>query len=259
MVEVAEKMKEVNAKLERRRDLRTVLALSHAKKSLTETETSTCLAWFGEIAGLIEHKEWVKIKEYSRPDLNDWINTKLQTLPSDLREEVGADDESISHLEQMIEGLDEEIALSLYDLSKEKATVMLKFDENGKKYEVGGKIEIVMMGTVRIIEDGKREANDYLVFYLTNIKQYKKKKNKKRIIGSLATGRKKDTSYRRSYQGDFPRGWGTDGTITKYDKKTRKYLIEGVNYIFNERGTYASQGNGEWYYRSQIEIIDKKE
>ena len=79
----------------------------------------------------------------------------------------------------------------------------------------------------------------------------------KTLIGKRATGTRKDTSYRRNYYKDFPRGWETQGTISKYDKKTRKYLIEGTNYIFNETGTYKVSEGGDWFYRTQIETEEE--
>ena len=75
-----------------------------------------------------------------------------------------------------------------------------------------------------------------------------------RLIGKYAVGRKKDTSYRETYSREFPRGWKTEGIIKKYNRKTRKYLIEGTNYIFNETGTYQINGSGDWYFRYQIEL-----
>ena len=77
-----------------------------------------------------------------------------------------------------------------------------------------------------------------------------------RIIGKEAIGTRPDRSFRRSYSEHFPRGWRTRGTISKYDPKTRKYLIEGQNYIFNESGEFPVNGTGDWYYRGQIEIIE---
>ena len=78
----------------------------------------------------------------------------------------------------------------------------------------------------------------------------------KRIIGKDAVGTRPDRSFRRSYSENFPRGWRTRGTISKYDPKTRKYLIEGKNYFFNESGEFPIDGSGDWYYRGQIEIIE---
>ena len=80
------------------------------------------------------------------------------------------------------------------------------------------------------------------------------KRMKSRLVGKYAVGRKKDTSYRETYSGEFPRGWKTEGIIKEYDKKSRKYLIEGTNYIFNETGTYKVNGTGDWYFRYQIEL-----
>lgn len=78
-----------------------------------------------------------------------------------------------------------------------------------------------------------------------------------RLIGSRAEGVKKDMSYRRQYYGDFPRGSKTMGEITKYDPVSRKYLIEGACYIFNETGEFQiSNMTGDWYSRSQIEILE---
>ena len=77
-----------------------------------------------------------------------------------------------------------------------------------------------------------------------------------KVIGKEAIGTRADKSFRRNYYEDFPRGWRTRGTISKYDPKTRKYLIEGQNYIFNETGEFEVNGSGDWYYRGQIEIIE---
>ena len=78
-------------------------------------------------------------------------------------------------------------------------------------------------------------------------------------IGKRAIGRRKDTSYRDGFKRSFPRGWKTEGTITKYDSATKKYLIEGVNYIFNETGTFKVSDGGDWFYRWQIQIVDEEE
>ena len=77
-----------------------------------------------------------------------------------------------------------------------------------------------------------------------------------RIIGKMAIGRRADRTFRRSYSEPFPRGFKTIGEIMKYDPKTRKYLIEGKNYFFNESGEFPVNGTGDWYYRGQIEIIE---
>lgn len=77
------------------------------------------------------------------------------------------------------------------------------------------------------------------------------------LIGKKAIGVRKDLSYRKSFSGSFPRGWKTIGIIKKYNPKTRQYLIEGCNYIFNETGEFRINGSGDWYSRSQICIIDK--
>lgn len=77
-----------------------------------------------------------------------------------------------------------------------------------------------------------------------------------KYLGKDAVGRRKDRSFRRNFKGDFPRGWKTEGTITKYDPVTKKYLIEGVNCIFNETGTFKISDGGDWFYREQIEVID---
>ena len=77
-----------------------------------------------------------------------------------------------------------------------------------------------------------------------------------RIIGKSAIGTRSDRSFRRTYYEDYPRGWRTFGTITKFDPKTRKYLIEGQNYIYNEYGEFPINGTGDWYYRSQMVVTD---
>ena len=77
-----------------------------------------------------------------------------------------------------------------------------------------------------------------------------------RIIGKDAIGTRPDRSFRRTYYEDYPRGWRTYGTITKFDPKTRKYLIEGQNYIYNEYGEFPINGSGDWYYRSQMLVTD---
>ena len=77
-----------------------------------------------------------------------------------------------------------------------------------------------------------------------------------RIIGKQGIGTRRDRSFRRNYYEDFPRGWSTHGTITRYDAKTRKYLIEGQNYIFNESGEFPIDGSGDWYSRSQIVLAE---
>ena len=77
-----------------------------------------------------------------------------------------------------------------------------------------------------------------------------------RIIGKQGIGTRRDRSFRRNYYEDFPRGWRTRGTISKYDPETRKYLVEGQNYIFNESGEFPIEGYGDWYSRSQIELIN---
>ena len=76
-----------------------------------------------------------------------------------------------------------------------------------------------------------------------------------RIIGKRAIGTRIDRSFRTNYHEDFPRGWKTIGTVAKYDPKMRKYLIEGQNYIFNETGEFPVNGSGDWFSRSQIEIL----
>ena len=78
-----------------------------------------------------------------------------------------------------------------------------------------------------------------------------------RIMNKRAIGRRIDRSFRTNYHEDFPRGWKTVGTITRYDPKTRKYLIEGENYIFNESGEFLVNGSGDWFSRSQIEILEE--
>ena len=80
------------------------------------------------------------------------------------------------------------------------------------------------------------------------------KKKYGKVIGKSAVGSRKDTTYRRSYYEDFPRGWKTVGIITKYDIETHKYLIEGENYIFNETGEFRVDGSGDWYSRDQIRL-----
>ena len=77
-----------------------------------------------------------------------------------------------------------------------------------------------------------------------------------RIIGKMAIGRRADRTFRRSYSEPFPRGFKTIGEIMKYDPKTRKYLVEGQNYIYNESGEFEVNGSGDWYFREQIELID---
>lgn len=84
-----------------------------------------------------------------------------------------------------------------------------------------------------------------------------RRKSKTKYLGSQAIGIKKDTRIRGSYKSDFPNGWKTRGTITKYDKKSHKYLIEGDCYIFNESGEFLLNGRtGDWFSRDQIELID---
>ena len=78
-----------------------------------------------------------------------------------------------------------------------------------------------------------------------------------RIMNKRAIGRRIDRSFRTNYHEDFPRGWKTSGTIMKYDPKTRRYLIEGQNYIFNETGEFPVNGSGDWFSRSQIEILEE--
>ena len=75
-----------------------------------------------------------------------------------------------------------------------------------------------------------------------------------KLIGKQAIGTKHDMTFKRPYQDDFPRGWKTYGIITKFDPKTRKYLIEGQNCIFNETGEFNIEGTGNWFSRSQIEL-----
>lgn len=78
-----------------------------------------------------------------------------------------------------------------------------------------------------------------------------------KYIGKHAIGIMKDTSFRNSYKGDFPRGWKTEGEIKEFDPKKQKYLIEGSCYIFNETGTFRIDNmTGDWYSRKQIQIID---
>lgn len=81
-----------------------------------------------------------------------------------------------------------------------------------------------------------------------------------KIIGKRAIGTRKDLSYRRGYKGEFPRGWRTEGTVVSYDKATRKYLIEGSCYIFNETGSFLISGQtGDWFLRTQIQIMEDDE
>ena len=81
------------------------------------------------------------------------------------------------------------------------------------------------------------------------------KRNK--IIGKSAIGTRADRSYRKTYRSNFPRGWRTRGIISRYDPKKRKYLIEGTNFIFNETGEFQISGSGDWFSRSQIEMIEE--
>lgn len=76
-------------------------------------------------------------------------------------------------------------------------------------------------------------------------------------VGKRAIGRRKDTSYRDGFKRSFPRGWKTEGEITQYDRVSQKYLIKGTNYIFNEAGTFKVNGDGDWFYRWQIQILDE--
>ena len=80
-----------------------------------------------------------------------------------------------------------------------------------------------------------------------------------KLIGKEAIGTRADRTYRRSYSEPFPRGWKTRGIIAKYDFETKKYLIEGQNYIFNETGEFPVNGSGDWFYREQIEIISSSD
>lgn len=163
-METRSTVKEIQQNLERRKEIRRAVATCYVKEALLRKNAGEKWAYLGEIAGLIPHAEWDKVKNYNEAELSEWVKKNQQNITRDAQEK------SITDLEEIEEEINEKIRISLYQLSKEKESVKLKFDENGKKYEVIGKIETVIMNAVRMIEDGEPQANDYLLFYLTSIK-----------------------------------------------------------------------------------------
>ena len=158
------KIKEIQENLKKRKEVRNAVATCYVKEALSRNNAGEKWAYLGEIAGLIPHTEWDKVKNYNEAELSEWVKKNQQNITHDTQEK------SITDLEKIEDEINEKIAISLNGLSKEKEPVKLKFDENGKKYEVIGKIETVIMNAVRMIEDGEPQANDYLLFYLTGIK-----------------------------------------------------------------------------------------
>ena len=235
-MEIMEMIKKINDEMKRRDEMKRKLAIRYTEKALGKNETGSFYAWFGEIPGLIPSAEWRKIRYYEREEIKKWLQEEKKKFP-----EI-TETENIESLEKSIEKLEEKIDVEIYELTKKRKrfTVLLEIEDKiiPKDLLIYG----VIFGFIRT------NKGDVPVSSIREIR------DGGRLIGKYAVGRKKDTSYRETYSGEFPRGWKTEGIIKKYNRKTRKYLIEGTNYIFNETGTYQINGSGDWYFRYQIEL-----